>query len=108
MPHTELSLEELDKDLKDLQSNKTEGVDEIDLNVIKDISNLIEFPLLYVFKLSLVQGIFPDKLKIARVVPIHLHKMGMKTLFQTTDLFQDFLVYLKCWNESCTIVYMTT
>jgi len=66
----DLTSEELNKAFCMLKPNKGEGLDEINVNVIKSVFDLIKSPLLYVFNLSLQQGIVPNDLKIARVVPV--------------------------------------
>jgi len=47
------------------------GHDDIKPDVIKAVINYITSPLVHVFNLSIINGIVPDDLKIARVVPIH-------------------------------------
>ena len=62
---------ELKKHICSLKSKNTCGVDEISTKVVKEIAPLIENPLLHIFNLCLTTGIFPDEMKIARVIPIH-------------------------------------
>ena len=50
--------------------NKSPGLDEISVNVVKNVYNIIEPILFHIFSLSLKTGIFPDALKIAKVTPI--------------------------------------
>ena len=47
------------------------GHDEIKIGPIRSVLNYIEGPLTYVFNLSLNEGIFPDILKIANVIPLY-------------------------------------
>ena len=49
---------------------KSPGYDEINFNVIKTCFGSLHKPLLHIFSHSLQSGIFPDKLKIARVTPL--------------------------------------
>ena len=77
MPENELSHEELFKAFRSLKSNKAEGIDEISVNVVKLVFDLIEDPLHYIFNLCLKQGICPDSLKVAKVIP--LYKSGDKS-----------------------------
>ncbi|XP_065681560.1 uncharacterized protein LOC136095207 [Hydra vulgaris] len=60
-----------------LKPNKGNGVDDVNSNVIIKSIPYIKTPLLHIFTLSLEQGIFPDKLKVARVIPIR--KSGDET-----------------------------
>ena len=52
--------------------NKTSsGKDELSNKLIKSIINEISMPLTIIINQSLVTGIFPDELKIAKVKPLH-------------------------------------
>ena len=46
------------------------GYDNIPLHVVKHSFHLISAPLVDIINLSLLKGIFPDKLKIAKVIPV--------------------------------------
>ena len=46
-------------------------MDGISINLLKFISHSVSIPLSHVFNLSLSTGIFPNKLKTSRTVPIH-------------------------------------
>ena len=61
-----------------LKTNKRSGYDDISDDVVKKVSNEIIVTLKHVFKISLAKGVFPDKLKIARITPIF--KKGNSTL----------------------------
>ena len=69
---------ELKNAFSSLQSDKSPGIDEVMTRVVTNISSEIFKPLKYSINLSIRQGIFPEKLKIARVVPIY--KDGDRTL----------------------------
>ena len=66
-----LSINEVKEAFFSLKINKSPGYDEIDFNVIKSCFSELNMPLKYLFDMSLVSGIFPDKLKIARVIPLY-------------------------------------
>lgn len=51
-------------------SKKVPGYDSIPMHVIKYSFHLISAPLADIINLSLLKGIFPDKLKIAKIIPI--------------------------------------
>ncbi|XP_057310271.1 uncharacterized protein LOC130648249 [Hydractinia symbiolongicarpus] len=70
MEEYNLTMAELNTAFNTLQSNKSAGIDEISVNVVKNVFDLIKLPLFYVFNLSLTEGIIPEKLKIARITPI--------------------------------------
>ena len=55
----------------DKQPSKTSsGVDGISTNILKDIKYLISKPLTLIINQYLETGIFPSKLKVAKVIPI--------------------------------------
>ena len=66
----ELSLGELRKMIKDMKMSNACGVDTINSRVLKDCMPLIEDTLLHLINLSLGTGIFPDCLKVAKVIPL--------------------------------------
>ena len=51
-------------------NNSIPGWDNFQSNVIKDTSDLLLLPLTHLLNLSITQGVFPDELKIAKVIPI--------------------------------------
>ena len=51
-------------------TNKAVGIDNIDSNFLKCMSNCIVHPLEYVFNLCITQAVWPNALKTAEVVPI--------------------------------------
>lgn len=51
--------------------NSAPGHDEIILNDIKPFLNILIQPLTYVTNLSLMQGVFPDELKKAKIIPLY-------------------------------------
>ena len=75
-------LNPVDKDqvlkiINNLGSEKATGIDGLPVRFIKDGANQISNPLTHIINLSLQQGIVPNDLKCARVVP--LHKKGDRT-----------------------------
>ena len=50
--------------------NSSPGWDNFQSNVIKDTSDLLLLPLTHLLNLSITQGVCPDELKIAKVIPI--------------------------------------
>jgi hypothetical protein len=65
------NINELETICAGFKSGKAPGYDNIPMHVIKNTFDLISKPLLRLINLSLTTGIFPDKLKIAKVIPIH-------------------------------------
>ena len=62
--------EELKRAFFSLKPNKTPDYDNINVNVVKKVYGESKAPLMHIFNLSLSTGIFPNKLKIAKVSPI--------------------------------------
>ena len=63
--HKEIYFQEFKKSLKDAERNKPIGYDELSSNVVIDVSDSMKH-----FKASLEEDVFPDKLKIAKVIPV--------------------------------------
>ena len=53
-----------------MRSGTSPGFDDVHITVVKKIIHLISKPLCAIFNSSLKNGIFPDKLKVAKVIPI--------------------------------------
>ena len=56
--------------VQSLEPSKSCGYDEINVNLLKKIIFYIVSPLNHVFNLSFTSGIFPDAMKIAKVIPV--------------------------------------
>ena len=69
-PEKVISVNELKDAFFSLKINKSTGYDDISFNVVKKCFGVLHKPLLHIFNLSLQTGIYPDKLKIARVTPL--------------------------------------
>ena len=59
------------KIISDLAPKKSCGIDHISSKLLKRISIIIAAPLAHIVNQSLCTGIFPDRLKIARVIPLY-------------------------------------
>ncbi|XP_047141091.1 uncharacterized protein LOC124816103 [Hydra vulgaris] len=70
MKEVKLNINELRNAFSFPKSNKCAGIDNINVNVIKAVFDIIEPSLFYIFNLSLESGIVPEKLKIAKIIPI--------------------------------------
>ena len=69
-----ISLDSLESIVKDLQPKHSFGYDELSPLTFKNIFTCIKQPLLKLINLSLLNGIFPNKLKLAKVVPVFKKK----------------------------------
>ena len=81
------------------QSGKAAGCDNIPMSIVKQSINFISSPLAHIVNLSIMHGIVPDQMKIARVVPIF--KAGDKAIFSNyRPVFHPFL-FLKILRAHC-------
>ena len=53
-----------------MSANKATGLDNIPSRFVRDGSSIIASPLTHIINLSLIQGVVPDNLMAARVVPL--------------------------------------
>ena len=67
---TRTTPEEIVEIIRKMKPKSSSGLDNISCRLMKDISDIIAIPLTSLINQSLQSGIFPDKLKIAKVVPI--------------------------------------
>ena len=72
----EKNFDEFEEAFKNLKRNKAAGFDDLSSNIIIDAYDSLKNILFHIFKVSIKQGIFPDRLKIAKVTPIF--KSGAK------------------------------
>ena len=63
---------------KSLKSRSAAGYDNISVDLVKECAQLISNPLTHIINLSIVSGVVPDEVKVARVIP--LFKSGDRTL----------------------------
>ena len=52
-------------------NNKSSGPSSIPLDLLQIVADLIVFPLCHIINMSFSKGIFPEKLKIMKVIPLH-------------------------------------
>ena len=71
MGEANLTDDELKEALRSLKPNKSPRYDNISSNVVNETSDIFFTSLMYIFNLSLQQGIFPENLKIAKVSPVY-------------------------------------
>ena len=63
------TVDEIEKIVSSLK-NSSAGLDDLSPEVIKCVNINISHPLCHVFNLSLSKGVFPSKLKLARITPV--------------------------------------
>ena len=65
---------EINRIITNMVPKTSSGIDEINNKLLKEIKSILLVPLEQIFNLSLEKGIFPEKMKIAKVVPLHKGK----------------------------------
>ena len=65
---------ETKKEIDSLKNKKSSGDDNISAKSLKQISHIVSKPLAHIINLSFMNGTVPDKLKIAKVIPIFKKK----------------------------------
>ena len=68
-------------------------INKINMYILDISKSYIIQPLKHIFNLSINKGIFPDKMKIAIIKPIH--KKKVKTILKSTDPYHYYLKYQK-------------
>ena len=63
--------DDIEKIIRNLKPKSSAGFDNISTKLLKEIENVISRPLSIIINQSLCTGIFPDKLKIAKVIPLY-------------------------------------
>ena len=70
---------EVSKIIQQLKSKSSTGHDEISNNLLKYLEPLLSKPIALIINQSLASGIFPEKLKLANIIPVHkkddIHKV---------------------------------
>ena len=66
-----ISEEQITKIVKDMEAKRSCGFDNISNYLLKSIVSVIKMPLCIIFNKSLQNGVFPDLLKLAKVIPLH-------------------------------------
>ena len=74
-----------------LKTNKCLGYDSLHVNVIRSMYHELKVKLMNIVSQSLSAGIFPDKMKIAKVSPIF--KNGKKSIASIVDQYLYFHVF---------------
>ena len=104
MEHKEISFQKFEKAFKTLKRNKAIGYDSLSGNIIMDVYDSIKVILFKILKASLKEAVFPEKLKIAKVISV-FKKDDKENIenYQPIFFFQFFPKFL---NVLCIIVCM--
>ena len=95
------TVRELENICSTSESGRAPSYDNIPMNVIKKQFYLISTPLMNIINLSIVKGIFPDKLKIAN--PWLSVKRRILVFLRTTDLFLYVPIFRNSLKKLCTL-----
>ena len=71
--------QEISKLIRSLKPKKSSGIDNIDNIILKELESYLTVPLMLIFNNSMEMGVFPQKMKIAKVVPLHKSKNKEET-----------------------------
>ena len=77
-------------------NNKSTGIDNVCIRLLKLAAPIICHPLAYICNLSLFTSHFPSKWKVAKVTPIY--KDGDKSDVSIIGQFQFYLFFLRFWS----------
>lgn len=66
-----VTIDEVKKVVNSLPNKNSCGYDELNTKIIKESINLIAPVLVYLFNMVLIQGIYPNALKLAKVIPLY-------------------------------------
>jgi hypothetical protein len=97
LPITEMEIESV---VESLKGKRSAGFDEVPEFLVKRCIHYIKKPLVHIFNVSLNSGVFPEKMKIAKIRP--LYKKGKDRKRVITGLSQSYLFSLKYWKDWCT------
>jgi hypothetical protein len=75
---TKTTSREMENTRLSLKSSKSHGYDEISNNILKNCKTFISQPISFLCNTVLFEGIYPDRLKYATIIPIY--KKGAKNL----------------------------
>ena len=68
------------------------------MRLLNNLCDPCSVPIVLIVNMSLEQGIFPDAMKLARVIPVH-KKLRLMTRLLTIDLFLYSQMFQKYWRR---------
>jgi exonuclease III len=106
MSDVDISIYDLKKSIIGLKRNKAPGYDDVSSNIVITVMDSILVPLLHCIKLSFKEGVFPNKLKIAKIVPIfkkddkcHLSNYRPISILSVFSKLYEKLMYIKLYSH---------
>ena len=70
----ETSVEEIEVEINSLPNKTSYRHDKVSNTLLKSLCTAISYPLQIIFNQSIYQGVFPDKMKLAEIVPLYKGK----------------------------------
>ena len=115
---TETNCDEVMKVCYSLQGKTACGVDGISTKLLQCVIDVLVLPLTYIINLSFASGVFPEKLKIAKVVPVYkggdssnlINFRPVSVLPSISKIFKkltDDIVYYKIFSVSRTAIWFS-
>lgn len=87
---SEVTANEVELHINELKNTKSTGYDDLTTQIIKLSAHVISHPLSYIFNLSFSEGVFPDLLKMAKVIPLHKSgKLDVITNYRPISLLSN-------------------
>ena len=100
-----MTVHEIDKIIQDLPNKSSHGHDELSNITLKALKTSITFPLCHIFNQSLADGMFPEKMKWAEIIPLYKGKsMDLtinyhpKSLLITTSKVLEKVIYTRVYS----------
>ena len=94
--------DDIEKIIRNLRPKSRARCDNISTKLLKEIENVVSRPLSIIINQSLCTGIFPDKLKIAKVIPLYkkmtINSLEIAVLYPYSLPYQKFLKGLPLTN----------
>ena len=91
--------QEVSEIVNSLRPGTAAGYDKIPMFAVKDSIDLISGPLTHIINLSISTGVVPDKMKIARVIP--LFKSGDHGHFQNYRPISVLPIFFQIFGKNC-------
>ena len=99
---------ELEKIIDQLHPKLSSGLDDVNNKIIKELKEHIVIPLTIIFNNSITEGIFPQKMKTAKIVPLYKSKERNLTtnyrpisLLITISKLLEKVIYSRVYNFLC-------
>ena len=92
--------EEITKHIQNIKPKSSSGYDQISSKVLKEIGPIISRHLCLIVNQSLCTGIFPDRLKLAKVIPLFI-KRGQTAIWKLQTHFFITSKIKNLWTSCC-------